>query len=51
MRLTGWKSWSMLDRYGADMAQQQAIDASLGPQPGRPEAGVRPRRQSYRTGR
>jgi hypothetical protein len=27
MRLTGWKSRSMLDRYGADMAQRRAIDA------------------------
>jgi integrase len=27
MRLTGWKSRAMLDRYGADMAQQRAIDA------------------------
>jgi hypothetical protein len=27
MRLAGWKTRSMLDRYGADMAQQRAIDA------------------------
>ena len=27
MRLTGWKSRAMLDRYGADMAQQRAIEA------------------------
>jgi site-specific recombinase XerD len=27
MRLTGWKNRAMLDRYGADMAQQRAIDA------------------------
>jgi integrase len=27
MRLTGWKSRAMLDRYGEDMAQQRAIDA------------------------
>jgi integrase len=27
MRLAGWKTRSMLDRYGEDMAQQRAIDA------------------------
>jgi site-specific recombinase XerD len=27
MRLAGWKTRPMLDRYGADMAQQRAIDA------------------------
>jgi integrase len=27
MRLTGWKSRTMLDRYGADMADQRARDA------------------------
>jgi site-specific recombinase XerD len=27
MRLTGWKTRAMLDRYGADMAQQRAIEA------------------------
>jgi integrase len=27
MRLTGWKSRAMLDRYGTDMAQQRAIEA------------------------
>jgi len=27
MRLAGWKTRSMVDRYGADMAQQRAIDA------------------------
>jgi hypothetical protein len=27
MRLAGWKTRSMLDRYGADMAQRRAIDA------------------------
>ena len=27
MRLAGWKTRSMLDRYGADMAQQRAIEA------------------------
>lgn len=27
MRLTGWKTRSMVDRYGADMAQQRAIEA------------------------
>jgi site-specific recombinase XerD len=27
MRLAGWKTRSMVDRYGADMAQQRAIEA------------------------
>jgi integrase len=27
MRLMGWSSRSMLDRYGADMAERRAIDA------------------------
>jgi hypothetical protein len=27
MRLAGWRSRSMLDRYGADMANQRAIEA------------------------
>jgi hypothetical protein len=25
--MAGWKTRSMLDRYGADMGQQRAIDA------------------------
>jgi hypothetical protein len=27
MRQSGWKTRSMVDRYGADMAQQRAIEA------------------------
>ena len=54
MRLAGWKTRSMLDRYGADMAQQRAIEAKPHGRPvlGPPQssAGGRGRGPTRRSG-